>query len=415
MILHLDGDGFFASCEQVMHPELAGKPIVTGSERGIITSASKEAKKLGIGRGVTPWDAKKIYPKLIFVSSNYRAYEVFSYRMVSIIKRYTNAVEHYSIDEAFADLSGLEFVHRMPLGEIAWHIKQEVQASMGLSFSFGLAPTKSLAKVASKWKKPDGFTVIAQGKHEQFLKDCPLEKIWGIGPRLNVRLRKMGLTTALDLARLSPVIVKAEFEKPLRIIWEELRGNQILSIESGEEEAQQSMQRTHTFRPTTDAKKIEQELLFNLEQVFRRLRDAGQVVHRVGIMLKSQEFRYSSADIPLERPTAYESEVIAKARTALRKLIRPDTLYRATGVFLHELENAHPGQTRLFESAAKRDKLEKLYASIDDLRSKFKRPVVRVGPVNLPTSHRSIIETLTPRSLMPVPPSSRIAARLKFL
>ena len=112
-IIHVDGDAFFTSVEQSMHPSLKGKAVVTGQERGIIACASYEAKKYGINRGVSLWDAKKILPNLIILPSDYESYSLYSKRMFEIIRRYTPIVEEYSIDEGFADLTGLRRTHRM--------------------------------------------------------------------------------------------------------------------------------------------------------------------------------------------------------------------------------------------------------------------------------------------------------------
>src|SRR5450759_706670 len=180
-ILHIDGDAFFTSCEEVIHPELKGKPIITGVERGIVACASHAAKKIGIKRGVSLRDAKSICRELIVLPSDYETYSLFSRRMFMIMRRFTPQVEEYSTDEAFADITGLRRLLRSSYETIAGKIKKEIQSEIGFTVSVGLSLTKVLAKVGSKYQKPDGLTVIPGRSIADFLKDLSVDKIWGIG------------------------------------------------------------------------------------------------------------------------------------------------------------------------------------------------------------------------------------------
>ena len=138
-LVHVDGDAFFTSVEQSINPSLKGKPVVTGEERGIIACASYEAKALGIKRGVSLWDARKICPQLIVLPSDYESYSLYSKRMFEIMRRFTPAVEEYSIDEGFADLTGLRRVHRMPYEQIARTMQQTIHEELDLTVSVGLS------------------------------------------------------------------------------------------------------------------------------------------------------------------------------------------------------------------------------------------------------------------------------------
>jgi len=181
-ILHIDGDAFFTSCEEAIHPELKGKPVITGAERGIVACASYAAKKMGVKRGVSLRDARAICPGLILLASDYETYSLFSRRIFTIMRRFTPEVEEYSIDEAFADITGLRRPLRSSYEAIARKIKMEIQRDTGLTVSVGLSLTKVLAKVGSKWRKPDGLTVIPGRAIASYLQELPIEKIWGIGP-----------------------------------------------------------------------------------------------------------------------------------------------------------------------------------------------------------------------------------------
>ena len=150
-ILHIDGDAFFASCEQSRRPQLQGRPVVTGKERGIAASMSYEAKARGVRRGMRLADIRKVCPEAVILPSDYETYSLLSTRFFAIVRRYTPEVEEYSIDECFADVTGLRRPLRMSYVQIAERIKQDLDTELGFTFSVGLAPNKVVAKIASKW------------------------------------------------------------------------------------------------------------------------------------------------------------------------------------------------------------------------------------------------------------------------
>ena len=158
-IAHIDCDAFFASCEQARNPRLKGKPLVTGKERGIISCASYEAKALGIKRGLSLSDARRICPELIVLPSDYETYSIYSERVFEIIRRFTPTVEEYSIDEAYCDLTGTERLHG-DLLETARRLQRTILESTGLTVTCGLGPNRMLAKLAGKGVKPDGLARV---------------------------------------------------------------------------------------------------------------------------------------------------------------------------------------------------------------------------------------------------------------
>ena len=183
-ITHIDGDAFFASCEQSRNPSLQGKPVITGKERGIVASMSYEAKARGVTRGMRLFEVKRLCPDAVLLPSDYETYSLLSTRFFAIVRRYTPDVEEYSIDECFCDLTGLRRPLRMSYEQMAERIKRDLDRELGFTFSVGLAPNKVLAKLASKWQKPSGLTVIPGHDIHLFLQDLPVGKVWGIGPTL---------------------------------------------------------------------------------------------------------------------------------------------------------------------------------------------------------------------------------------
>src|SRR4051794_36176715 len=200
-VVHIDGDAFFASCEQSRNPALAGRPVICGKERGIVASMSYEAKRRGVTRAMRIADVLKVCPDAVFLPSDYETYSLLSKRFFAIVRRYTPDVEEYSIDECFADLTGLRRPLRLSYLKIAERIKKELDAELGFTFSLGLAPNKVVAKIASKWAKPSGLTAIPGRELHRFLADLPVEKVWGIGPNTTAFLQKHGIRTALEYAQ----------------------------------------------------------------------------------------------------------------------------------------------------------------------------------------------------------------------
>src|SRR5215472_13189161 len=234
-ILHIDGDAFFASCEQSRRPKLQGQPVVTGKERGIAASMSYEAKARGVTRGMRLADIRKVCPEAVILPSDYETYSLLAKRFFAIVRRYTPDVEEYSIDECFADLTGLRRPLKMSYLQIATQIKKELDTELGFTFSAGLAPNKVVAKIASKWQKPSGLTAISGRELHRFLDTLPVERVWGIGPNTTAFLHKHGIRTALEFAQQREPWVKRYLSKPFYQIWQELNGQYVFELATGED------------------------------------------------------------------------------------------------------------------------------------------------------------------------------------
>src|SRR5256885_13756902 len=221
-IVYIDGDAFFASCEQSRRPKLQGRPVVTGKERGIAASMSYEAKARGVTRGMRIAEIRKVCPDAIILPSDYETYSLLSKRFFAIVRRYTPDVEEYSIDECFADLTGLRRPLRMSYLQMAQRIKKALDTALGFTFSVGLAPNKVVAKIASKWQKPSGLTAIPGRELDRSLAKLPVENVWGIGPNTTAFLAKHGVRTALEFAQRQEPWVKKHLSEPIFETWQEL-------------------------------------------------------------------------------------------------------------------------------------------------------------------------------------------------
>jgi DNA polymerase-4/DNA polymerase V len=379
-ILHVDGDAFFTSCEEAIHPELKGKPIITGGERGIVACASYAAKALGIRRGVPLHEAKRISPSLVVLPSDYETYSLFSRRMFNIMRRFTPQVEEYSIDEAFADLTGMRRALRGSYETIARKIQAEIARELGITVSAGLSVTKVLAKVASKHRKPAGFTMIAGRTIASFLEGLPVEKVWGIGPATTDYLHKMGVRTALEFARLPEKTIRERLTKPGVETWQELRGESVYPVATEEKSAYASISKTKTFAPPTSERDyLFAHLLRNLESACIKARRYGLAPHRIALFLKKQNFDMEGREAKLNRPSAHPLELSNLLRSLFNEIFRRHNLYRATGVVLLDLVRDMQIQYSLFEDPLKAERIRELYEAVDALSGKYGKHTLHLG------------------------------------
>jgi DNA polymerase-4 len=200
-ILHVDMDAFYASVEQRDKPELRGRPVAVGgspAQRGVVAAASYEARAFGVRSAIPMARAVRLCPSLAIVPPDFRKYRAASDAVFEIFRSVTPLVEPLSLDEAYLDVT--ENAWGETLGrEVAIRVKAEIRKATSLTASAGVAPNKFLAKIASAWKKPDGLTVIAPERVEQFLQKLPVDALWGVGPVTAARLRERGIERLVDV------------------------------------------------------------------------------------------------------------------------------------------------------------------------------------------------------------------------
>lgn len=378
-ILHVDGDAFFASCEQAVRKELKGKPVVTGMDRGIASSMSYEAKACGVTRGMPVYQIRRICPECIVVPSDYELYSAFSVRMYDIVRRYTTAVEEYSIDECFANITGMRQSLHLTYEKIAAAVKKDLDTELGITFSVGLAPTKVLAKVASKWKKPSGLTIIPGTLAHHYLRTLPVDALWGIGKNTGAYLNNCGVSTALDFARKPLAWVEHHLSKPYQEIWHELRGISIYRVDTEKKSAYKSISKTRTFTPpSTNKHVIFSQLSKNIENACIKARRYNLVSQHIRFFLKTQDFQFQSAVLKLSQPVSTPERIISALTPAFEKLYTPRTPYRGTGVFLMELCSSTL-QPDLFGEHAETLSMDLIYKNIDEVNKRYGKHTVFLG------------------------------------
>lgn len=371
-ILHVDGDAFFASIEQAIHPELKGKPVITGKERGIVACPSYEAKKAGIKRGMRVFEVKKLCPACVILPSDYETYSLFSKRMTDIIKRFTPVIEEYSIDEVFADLTGLRRPLNMSYKQIAFEIKQAIENELGITVSVGLSLSKSLSKIASKRQKPNGLTVVPGRKIHLLLENTLLKEVWGFGLNTTEYLKKLGLRTALDFARKPSSFADKKLGKIGREIWRELNGKSVYEVVPTLKDDYKSISKVKTFTPpSSDKDFIWGQMIRNLESACIKARRHKLIAKRVIIFLRKQTFESYGCEMRLMRPSVYPIEITGLIKDVFEKLYCRDTLYRSTGLVLAALSTNDKLQYSLFDDPVRIENIREIYDTTDEINKKY--------------------------------------------
>lgn len=394
-ILHVDGDGFFAACEVARRPDLRGKPVVVGQDRGIACAMTYEAKRLGITRAKPIFEIRKEFPQVIILPTHFELYEAYSEKLFRVLSQHLSIVEWYSVDECFAVMP-----ESMRAKYGSWEaairaIKDDVQAQLGITFSFGLADTKVLAKVASKMEKPDGCTVLYESGREVALRNLPIESVWGIGWKTSEKLRRRGIRTAWDFTCMDQDHVRGWFAEPIQTIWHELRGLRLHTIHTDHAD-KKSLQATRSFSPASDdANFIWSELSRNVEIACRRLRDQGLVTRSFGVFVKSKSITRLTTGVAFDLPlyTQNPAEILERVRGAFRGLVRPGVRYRATGVSVYGLVRRTALPPDLFGDQEDKFRHDGYLDAVDRIQDRF-----GIGSISLGSSVKSLARRKSERA-----------------
>ena len=372
MIMHVDGDGFFAACEVARFPHLKGKPVVVGGDRSIACAMTYEAKALGITRATPIYKIKKEFPQVVILNTHFELYHMYSEKLYRIMLRFTHRVEHYSIDECFVEFTEQDMERYGSWETLLSTIKHTVQVALGITFSFGLARTKVLAKIASKLQKPDGCTILRDEQISHVLEKFPIGSIWGIGWRLGEQYRSRGWKYAGQFARLGQSTI-TYFPKPVQEIWHELNGRSVLSVAHTQgTHVPKSLQAVRTFgTATTDTAFIYSELSRNIEIICMRLREHGLYAGAASVFWKHGLHAYRSAWKRFPRQTNNPSDMLAFLKEEIDGLYENGIAYRGTGITVMELRGEKSLQYDLFgEQEDVVDKKE-ILDTIDAIHRRF--------------------------------------------
>jgi DNA polymerase IV len=341
-ILHVDMDAFYASVETIKDPTLKGKPVIVGGQggRGVVTSASYEARAFGVTSAMPVVRARRLCPHGVFVSNDFSSYQDFSQGIREVFTSFTPLVEPLSLDEAFLDVSGSVRLFGSSL-EIAQRIKHEI-ANIGLRCTVGVAPNKFLAKLASAWAKPDGLKVVPADNVLDFLHPLPVSALWGVGPQTEETLRRLGMKTVGDLARLS----RRTLERALG----EALGAHLHALANGIDdravvvnEPSKSVGSEETYERDLDsADEVLRELLRLADRTAGRLRMKDLCGRTVTIKIRFSNFKTITRSRTLSCEVDTAGEIYEVAKNLFERLHPERPRIRLVGVSVSALATGPP-------------------------------------------------------------------------
>ena len=383
-ILHVDMDAFYASVEVVKDPTLAGKPVVVGGQgnRGVVTSASYEAREFGVKSAMPIVTARRLCPHAVYLSNDFDAYLDYSERIREVFTSFTPLVEPLSLDEAFLDVSGSVKLFGPP-EEIGRQIKRAV-TGLGLTCTVGIAPNKFLAKLASTRAKPDGLLFISPEEVTGWLHPLPVTALWGVGEQTGEALRRLGLKTVGDVARLS----RRTLERAIG----DAAGAHLHALANGRDdrevtphEAAKSVGSENTYeRDLDDTQHLLREILRLADRTAGRLRSKRLCGRTVTLKVRFSNFRTITRSKTLEEAVDTGAEIYATAKALYEKLDPERPRIRLLGVSMSGLA---PGpakhQLDLLASGPEGPgpKWSEATRAMDDIRHRFGDEAV--GPATL--------------------------------
>jgi len=382
-ILHVDMDAFYASVAEKDNPKLKGKAVVVGAgRRGVVSAANYEARKFGIRAAMPVYKAKALAPHAIFISPDMARYEEVSIAVMKIFEEVTPLVEPISLDEAFLDVTGSKRL----LGsgrQIADLIRKRVEEQEGITCSVGISHNKFIAKIASNHCKPNGVLEIDPEKVLDFLHPLAAKEIWGVGPKTNEQLMKMGLLTVGDIANtprstLIRVLGQASGSSLYELAW----GRDYRDVET--EHIEKSISASETFDLDLDSQEeILKEFLRLTERGVERMREKGFATNTISIKVRFADFKTISRSKTVDLPITGTQEIFEVVKNLYLALNLDRVLIRLVGISLDSLvEDEDVKQLTLGERANGWRQADK---AIDRIKGRFGADSLR--PARLVEDH----------------------------
>lgn len=365
-IMHVDMDAFFASVEQADNPELLGKPVIIGGlkNRGVVSTASYEARKYGVHSAMPSIKAHKLCPNGIFLPVRHGRYCEVSNIIFTIFAEFSPVVEPLSIDEAFLDITGMEKIYGTLRG-YAVKLKKRILSQTGIHASVGIAPNKFLAKLASDLQKPDGLVIIDYGQEKDILTQLPISRLWGVGGKTAAKLNALGCHKIGDIAKMDTAFLRKSFgEKTAVHLWQLANGLDDREVEDDRDI--KSVGNEETYDIDIQGREIaEQKFLALAEKVGWRLRKKDLTAKTISIKVRTNGFVTYTRSCTLDEATNFDSIIYdtAKKLFASLKFYGKIRLLGLTGSNFSAIE-----EQSLF---ANNEKQKKLYKTIDGIKAKF--------------------------------------------
>ncbi|MCM1110634.1 MAG: Y-family DNA polymerase [Clostridium sp.] len=392
MVGLIDCDNFFCSCERVFRPDLARRPVVVLSNNdGCVVARSREVKDLGIPEGIPYYQLLQRYPDagIVAFSSNYTLYGDMSARIMSILREEAPDVIQYSIDEAFLDLEGMDRIDLKLWGE---RLCRRVLRSTGMPVSLGIAPSRTLAKMASKYAKRypayNKCCLIGNDRQrETALRLFPVGDVWGIGHRSEKALAQFGVRSAWDFASMPRQFVRSRFHLPGERTWRELNGENVIDIEAMEGTARKTIVTSRSFpQMLTDIADLRSHVANYAARCAAKLRRQGSACSMVTVFVQSNHFREDlpqydrSASATFATPTCGSGEIVRAALEVLDHIFLDGIHYKRGGVMVSDISEGDAVQPDLFTfDSAGRRRDNALSSSLDRINSRLGADTIVFG------------------------------------
>lgn len=387
MIFHVDMDAFYASVEQLENPALRGKPVIVGgvdSNRGVVSSASYEARAFGVHSAMPVAHARKRCPHGVFVQGRHALYGDYSRRLMDVLSEFSPVLEQVSVDEAFLDMTGTESLFG-PAEQAGARLKAAIKRGLGLTASLGAAENKFLAKLASDARKPDGIVIVKSGEAQAFLDPMPVDRLWGVGKKTVLELHRVGLYSIAQLREQSLPVLTGHFGESFAAhLYELARGRDDRELVTESEEKSISHERTYE-SDSADAEMIAATLLDLSERVARRARREGMSGRTVTFVWRNPDFSRQSHSRSLPDPTSNSQSIYAAVLELFRETARSrgdagkgqtgrsGRMFRLIGVRLSNFSRDSQQQS-LFQNPKPASNLD---AAMDAVRNKFGEAAIR--------------------------------------
>lgn len=373
-IIHLDMDAFYAAIEEMDHPEYRGKPLVVGADpkagkgRGVVSTANYEARKYGIRSALPVSKAYRLCPHAIFVPGRPQRYGEVSRHVMHILSDFSPIIQQISIDEAFLDITQTANGFGGPY-KLAEQLKARIRHEVGLTASVGLASNMFIAKVASDLQKPDGLTICPAGHEKEFLAPLPINKLWGVGPKTEERMRAYGFNTIGDIAKCTQETLAKTFGKWGAHLWALAHGIDHRAVEDGG--PRKSISQEHTWEEdVADPALVEKRIWKIADDLSRYMREEKIKGRVLTVKIRLEGFLTYTRRQTLSAHTNDAATMREVAVKLFRDFDREGKRVRLIGVNLSDLNTHGNEQLQLFEQPESKQK-DKVAELLDTLREKF--------------------------------------------
>lgn len=408
----IDVNNFYVSCERVFNAKLEGKPVcVLSNNDGAVVARSAEVKALGVKMGV-PWFKLRELAKehnIIALSSNYTLYGDMSNRVVSILRDYSPDMEVYSIDESFLRVERVAHLYggRKAMGQA---MRGRIRQWTGLPVCVGFGPSKTLSKFANHLAKKNpvfngvcDVAAMTSSERDSWMDKVDVGEVWGVGRRIEARLQAMNVRTVLDLARLDPQTMRAQFGVVMERTVRELRGVTCLALEDVTPVKQQIMSSRSFGTMITTITHLSQAVAFHVDRAAAKLRDQGSLAGSVYVFIQTNRFRsqdpqYSAGTIiPVADPSDDTLRLTDAALRALRRLYRHGFSYKKCGIMLMSLSTKAERQQTLFDDDQMREKSARTMQVMDHINRIWGRGTLRSAAIGVEQAWKMRADMRSPR------------------